>query len=514
MMLTQAEKSGIDGAIESWFGPVVEWLSGIVFATFPLGSAEMPFLIVWLLLGGFVLSALIGPQIVYGMRQVPGIVKGRFNRHSDPGEITSYQALATELSGTVGLGNVAGVAVAITVGGPGATLWIILAGFLGMSIKAAEATLGAKYRRINDDGTVSGGPMYYLQHGLAERGMRPLGVFLAGFYAFAMMIGALGAGNIFQANQVAVQLTNLTGGEESILAGRGWMIGLALAVLAAVVIFGGIRSIARWTSRLTPIMAILYVLCVLVILGANVGSLPSAVGAILDGAFTGEGVQGGVVGVAIIGVQRALFSNAAGVGSAAIAHSPVRTRRPAQEGLVASVEPFIDSVVICTMTALAIVVTGLHTSSSADGVALTSEAFGTVHSLFPWLLTAIVLLLAFSTLLSYSYYGKKSAGYLFGNSRAVELGYDALWIVMIVVGAAVSLDTVVGFSDAMFFLVTLPNFIGLYLLSGVLRRELSTHTRDYANGDLPEVPEAERSQPNQGSTVGPGRAAATTTPAR
>ena len=273
MMLTQAEKSGVDGAIESWFGPVVEWLSDLVFATFPLGSAEMPFLIVWLLLGGFVLSALIGPQIVYGMRQVPGIVKGRFNRRTDPGEITSYQALATELSGTVGLGNVAGVAVAI-------------------------------------------------------------------------------------------------------------------------------------------------------------------------------------------------------------------------------------------------VVTGLHTSSSADGVALTSEAFGTVHALFPWLLTAIVLLLAFSTLLSYSYYGKKSAGYLFGNSRAVELSYDALWIVMIVVGAAVSLDTVVGFSDAMFFLVTLPNFIGLYLLSGVLRRELSKHTRDYANGDVPEVPEAERSQPNQGSTVAPGRATATNTPGR
>ncbi len=501
LILTEAEKSGIDAAIESVFGPFVDWLSSVVFATFPLGSAEMPFLIVWLLLGGFVLSGLIGPQVLHGLRQVPGIIKGRFNRSTDPGEITSYQALATELSGTVGLGNVAGVAVAITVGGPGATLWIILAGFLGMSIKAAEATLGAKYRRINEDGTVSGGPMYYLQYGLEERGMKPLGVGLAGFYAFAMMIGALGAGNIFQANQVAVQLTNVTGGDESFLAGRGWIVGVALAALAAVVIFGGIRSIARWTSRLTPIMAIAYVLCVLVILGANLGNLPEAGKAIFEGAFTGEGVKGGVVGVAIIGIQRALFSNAAGVGSAGIAHSPVKTRRPAQEGLVASMEPFIDSVVICTMTALAIVVTGLHTSSQADGVALTSEAFGTVHSLFPWLLTAIVLLLAFSTVLSYSYYGKKSAGYLFGNSRAVELAYDALWIVMIVVGAAVSLDTVVGFSDAMFFLVTLPNFIGLYLLAGVLRRELRDHTRDYANGDIPEVPADERSLPTQGSTV-------------
>lgn len=495
-MLTAAEKSGVDAWMESWFGPVVEWLSSVVFATFPLADTEMPYLVVWLLLGGLVMTALIGPQFAYGYRQLRGIVQGRHNRRTDPGEITSYQAMATELSGTVGLGNVAGVAVAITIGGPGATLWIILAGLLGMSLKAAEATLGAKYRRVNDDGTVSGGPMYYLRYGLAEKGLAPLGVVLAGMYAVSMAIGALGAGNIFQANQVAVQLAGVTGGDESYLADKGWLVGVVLAVLAGAVILGGITSIARWTSRLTPIMAVSYVLCVLVVLATNIGHLPHAVSEILSGAFTGKGVEGGVVGVAIVGIQRALFSNAAGVGSAGIAHSTVRTRRPAQEGIVASLEPFIDSVVICTMTALAIVVTGLHTSSEADGVALTSEAFGTVHALFPWLLTAIVLLLAFSTVLSYSYYGKKAAGYVFGNSRAAELGYDLLWLLMIVVGAAVSLDTVVGFSDAMFFLLTLPNLIGLYLLSGVLRREMTDHTRALARGELEEVPEAERSVPD------------------
>ncbi|SNC73514.1 alanine or glycine:cation symporter, AGCS family [Kytococcus aerolatus] len=498
MMLTEAEKSGVDATMERVFGPFVEWLSGIVFATFPLGGTEMPYLIVWLLLSGTVLSLLIGPQILYGLRQVPGIIRGLYNRKDDPGEITSYQALATELSGTVGLGNVAGVAVAITVGGPGATLWMILAGLLGMSIKAAEATLGAKYRLINEDGSVSGGPMYYLKHGLAERGMGTLGLVLAGLYAVSMTIGALGAGNVFQANQVAVQLTNLTGGQDSFLAGRAWIVGVVLAALAAIVIFGGIRSIAQWTSRLTPIMAILYVACVLVILAANAGALPGALSDIWTGAFTGEGVEGGVIGVAIVGVQRALFSNAAGVGSAGVAHSPVRTRRPAQEGLVASLEPFIDSVVICTLTALAIIVTGQHAVEGAeDGVALTSAAFGTVHAVFPWLLTLIVLLLGFSTVLSYSYYGKKAAGYLFGNSRAVELIYDVFWIVMIVVGAAVSLDTVVGFSDSMFFLLTLPNLLGLYLLSGVLRRELSDHTRAYARGEMEVVPQAERSIPSR-----------------
>ncbi|WP_462418343.1 alanine/glycine:cation symporter family protein [Kytococcus sp. Marseille-QA3725] len=497
MILIQAqEQSGIDAAIESWFGPVVEWLSSVVFATFPVGGTEVPFVVAWLLLGGLVMSALIGPQFLYGMKQVPGIVRGRYNRRDDPGEITSYQALATELSGTVGLGNVAGVAVAITIGGPGATLWIILAGLLGMSLKAGEATLGAKYRRINDDGTVSGGPMYYLRHGLAEKGLAPLGMVLAGLYAVSMAIGVLGAGNIFQANQVAVQLTSVTGGDSSFLAGRGWLVGVVLAVLAAAVILGGISSIARWTSRLTPVMSVAYVLCVLVILAANIGALPGAVSAIFEGAFTGKGVEGGIIGVAIVGMQRALFSNAAGVGSAGIAHSAVRTRRPAQEGIIASLEPFIDSVVICTMTALAIIVTGLHTSSESDGVALTSEAFGTVHALFPWLLTIIVLLLAFSTVLSYSYYGKKAAGYVFGNSRVAELAYDVLWLLMIVVGAAVSLDTVVGFSDSMFFLLTLPNLLGLYLLSGVLRREMTSHTRAYAKGEIPEVPEHERSVPD------------------
>ncbi|MGP5163628.1 alanine/glycine:cation symporter family protein [Arthrobacter rhombi] len=485
--------ASIDETLENAIGPAVEWLENIVFASFPFFGTELPFLIIWLLAGGIFLTVLLKFQPIIGMRHMIQIARGRFNRFSDPGETTSFQALATELSGTVGLGNIAGVAVAITIGGPGATLWIIIAGFLGMSLKMAEATLGVMFRRMNKDGTVSGGPMYYLETGLAHIGKPKTGRVLAMLYALLMIFGAMGAGNIFQANQVTAQLTAATGGESSFLDGRGWIVGVVLAVVAAAVIFGGIRSIARWTSKLTPIMAVVYGLSVIVILIANISELPQAIVLIFEGAFTGNGVAGGAVGVAIVGIQRALFSNAAGVGSAGIAHSTVKTKRPAQEGYVASVEPFIDSVIICTMTALAIIVTGQYAETSADGVGLTSVAFGTVAAFFPYILTLCVLLFAFSTLLSYSYYGKKAAGYVFGNSKRVERIYDGAWIVMIVVGSSVSLDTVVAFSDATFFLLTVPNILGIYLLSGVLRREILGHRADLDAGRIPEVAEHERS---------------------
>lgn len=483
----------VDQALENFFGPLVNLLESIVFFSVPVGGAELPLLVVWLLAGGIFLTLLLRFQPLRGMWHSLKIIRGHYNRHDDPGQVTSFQALATELSGTVGLGNIAGVAVAISVGGPGATLWIIIAGFLGMSVKMAEATLGQRYRRVREDGTVSGGPMYYLRDGLAERGLPKLGKVMSYAFAVFMVVGALGAGNVFQANQLAAQVIVATGGDASIFAGRGWLIGLALALVAGFVILGGITSIARWTSKLTPLMAVVYVSCVIVILITNLGALPGAVGAIFEGAFTGGGVSGGFIGVAIIGIQRALFSNAAGVGSAAIAHSVTKNRRPAQEGFVASWEPFIDSVIICTMTALAIIVTGQYTGSSADGVQMTDGAFATVNSFFPVLLTLCVVLFAFSTILSYSYYGKKATGYLFGDSWLAERCYDILWLVMIIVGAAVSLNTVVRFSDAMFFLLTVPNLIGIYLLAGVLRREIFGHREDVRTGALPVVPRQDRS---------------------
>lgn len=490
---TLISSASVDESIQNIFGPIVDFLEEIVFFAVPVGGADLPLLVVWLICAGIFLTFWLRIRPFRDMRLSLSIIRGHYSRHSDPGQVTSFQALATELSGTVGLGNIAGVAVAITVGGPGATLWIILAGLLGMAVKMSEATLAQKFRTVHEDGTVSGGPMYYLRDGLKSIGRPKLGKVLGFTFAAGMMIAVMGAGNIFQSNQITAQLINTTGGADSPFAGHGWIIGIVLALLTGVVILGGITSIARITSRLVPLMAILYVGCVLVILGANYAAIPESIGLIFSSAFTGEGVSGGIIGVAIIGIQRALFSNAAGVGTAGMAHAASKNKRPAEEGFVAAWEPFIDSVVICTMTALAIIVTGVYTESDADGVALTSEAFGSVTGAFTVLLTASIVLFGFSTILSFSYYGKKTAGYVFGQSKKAERIYDAVYLVMIVVGASVSLDTVVRFSDAMFFLVTVPNLLGIYFLAKVLRREIFDQRSGMRTGNIPIVPPDERS---------------------
>ncbi|MDN6533874.1 MAG: alanine:cation symporter family protein [Yaniella sp.] len=490
---TLLSSASVDESIQNVFGPIVDLLEEIVFFAVPLGGVDLPLLVVWLICAGIFLTFWLRIRPFRDFKMSLSIIRGHYSRHSDPGQVTSFQALATELSGTVGLGNIAGVAVAITIGGPGATLWIILAGLLGMAVKMSEATLAQKFRILHEDGTVSGGPMYYLRDGLKSIGRPKLGKVLGFSFAAGMMIAVMGAGNIFQSNQVTAQIINTTGGADSPLAGNSWIIGVGLAIVTGVVIIGGITSIARITSRLVPFMAIVYMACVLVILGSNYAAIPDAVGVIFSNAFTGEGVSGGVIGVAIIGIQRALFSNAAGVGTAGMAHSASKNKRPAEEGFVAAWEPFIDSVVICTMTALAIIVTGVYTEGDSDGVALTTDAFATVTDGFTVLLTASIALFGFSTILSFSYYGKKTAGYVFGQSKTVERVYDAAYLVMIVVGASVSLDTVVRFSDAMFFLVTVPNLLGIYFLAKVLRREIFDQRDGMRTGSIPIVPIDERS---------------------
>ncbi|WP_142093292.1 amino acid carrier protein [Propioniferax innocua] len=485
--------SSIDAWIQSWFGPVVDVLEAIVFYELTLGALSVPLLVIWLTAGGLFLTLWLRMRPWRDLRHTLDILRGRFSRYDDEGEVTSFQALATELSGTVGLGNIAGVAVAITVGGPGAVFWIIVSGMFGMALKMSEATLAQKYRRVNIDGTIDGGPMYYLRDGLADIGRPRLGRVLALIFGACMMVAATGAGNIFQSNQMTAQIIGATGGEASWFAERGWLIGVVLATVVGIVILGGLKKIAQWTGRITPIMAVLYIGCVLVVLGVNIQHVPESLGLIFSGAFTGEGVTGGVVGVMVVGIQRALFSNAAGVGTAGMAHAATKNRRPAAEGMVASWEPFIDSVVVCTMTALAIIVTGEYKSSESDGVALTTDAFATVHAIFPWLLTVCIALFAFSTVLAFSYYGRKAAGFVFNRSRVAERVYDVVYLTMIVLGSAVTLETVVRFSDALFFLVTIPNLVGIYFLSNVLRREINGHREKVQAGEIDPVPEAERS---------------------
>ena len=365
---------------------------------------------------------------------------------------------------------------------------MILAGLLGMSSKFVECTLGAKYRNEYTDGTVSGGPMYYLSKGLAERSdkLKSLGKVLAVLFAIFCVGGSFGGGNMFQANQSFKQVVAVTGGDASWLVDKGWLFGLVVAVLVGMVIIGGIQGIARVTSKIVPLMAVVYVSAGLVIIFSNLGELPAAFVAIWNGAFSPEGVSGGLVGVLFQGFKRAAFSNEAGVGSAAIAHSAVRTNRPVTEGFVALYEPFIDTVVVCTITALVIIITGSWNPSvdPSQGVALTSAAFESSISWFPWVLTVAVVLFAFSTMISWSYYGLKAWTYLFGESMITDIVFKLLFLIFVVIGSSMQLGSVIDFSDAMIFAMAFPNMLGIYFLLPVVKRELNEYWADYKAGKL------------------------------
>ncbi|CAM4128115.1 amino acid carrier protein [Helcobacillus massiliensis] len=477
----------IDQFLEDTFKPFADGLSSIVFYSPVIAGVEVPIIVLWLIAAALFLTVWLRFQPITGLGHSLQVIRGRFTKKTDPGEVSSFQALATELSGTVGLGNIAGVAVAISIGGPGAALWIVLFGFLAMSVKMAEATLGVKYREVAEDGTTSGGPMYYLKHGLAEIGMPKSGRVLAFMYALFAAIGVFGAGNLFQSNQAAIILADQTGSD--FLNDNRWVVGVVMAALAALVIIGGIKSIGRWTSKITPLMALVYLICVLAVLIANITHLPDAFLRIVTGAFSPEGVAGGAVGVAVAGIQRALFSNAAGVGSAAMAHSASKTKHPATEGFTAMWEPLVDSVIICTLTALAITVTGVyeHGDADSDGIVLTSQAFATVASWFPYVLTVAVILFAFSTVLSYYYYGQLAVTFIVGNRAWVVRAFQVVWILAVVVGSAISLESVISFSDSLFFLMTVPNLLGIYLLSKVLRLEILRHRVKVTTGAIEQV---------------------------
>lgn len=478
------------------FNRFSDWITNLVFYSpqIPGTGTSVPLIVVWLVVAGLFFTVYLGFMQVRGPKISLDLVRGKYTRAADAGEVTHFQALATAVSGTVGLGNIAGVAVAISLGGPGATFWMILAGLVGMATKMAECTLGVKYRIVNPDGSISGGPMYYLRDGLKERGLPRLGIVLSVFFATCMVGGSLGGGNMFQSNQATAQIVSVTGGDGSFLAGREWIVGLVFAVLVGAVIIGGIKSIAKVTSKVVPLMAVFYLFsCILVIL-FNIGVVPSAIGQIFTGAFTPEGVAGGAIGALIIGFQRAAFSNEAGLGSASVAHSAVKTKEPASEGFVAMLEPFIDTVIICSMTALTIVITGAwhEDAGTMGGVGLTSRAFETVFSWFPVFLAIAVILFAFSTMLSWAYYGMKALGYLFGNSARAEAAYKVVFLVFTVLGSAAALDQVINFSDSMIFLMAIPNIVGLYLLATVIRRTIRSYYERIDSGELQQVPEHER----------------------
>ena len=480
----------VNAAFASATGPFVNF----IFASFP--GTNFPWIVLWLVIGATIFTLYFGFVQFRFFGHAISLVKGDYSDPNDAGEVSHFQALATALSGTVGLGNIAGVAVAVGIGGPGATFWMILAGLMGMASKFTECTLGVKYRNEYPDGTVSGGPMYYMKKGFAELGL-PGGGFLAVMFSIFCILGALGGGNMFQANQAHAQIANITGPFP------GWITGVVFALIVFTVIVGGVKSIARVTEKIVPFMGILYVGAALIVLIVEYDQIGRAFGQIFAGAFTGLGVAGGLVGALIQGFRRAAFSNEAGVGSAAIAHSAVRTKEPITEGFVSLLEPFIDTVVICTMTALVITISGqlitdpetgrfvlneagtaISTIDGNTGVALTSAAFATAFSWFPYVLALAVILFAFSTMISWSYYGLKAWTYLFGEGYAQELSFKLIFCVFIVIGAAANLGPVIDFSDAAIFAMAVVNITALYFLMKLVRIEMLSYTSRMQSGEI------------------------------
>ena len=486
-------EGSVDQAVNEAFAAATGWFVNLIFA--PLPGTSFPWIVLWLVTGATIFTLYFGFIQFRAIRHSISLVKGDYSDPDDAGEVSHFQALATALSGTVGLGNIAGVAVAVSIGGPGATFWMVLAGLMGMASKFTECTLGVKYRNEYPDGTVSGGPMYYISKGFKEKGL-PGGGILAGLFSVFCILGALGGGNMFQANQAHAQISSIVGDYP------GWITGIIFAIIVFSVIVGGIKSIANVTEKVVPFMGVMYVLAALVIILMNLDKVGWAFGQIFEGAFTGLGVAGGFVGALIQGFKRAAFSNEAGVGSAAIAHSAVRTKEPITEGLVSLLEPFIDTVVICTMTALVIIITGqlttdpatglylvgesgrIITADGSSGVALTSAAFSSAFSWFPYVLAVAVVLFAFSTMISWSYYGLKAWTYLFGEGKTTELIFKLIFCVFIVIGAAASLGPVIDFSDAAIFAMAVVNIIGLYFLMGLVKVDLKSYMDRLKSGEI------------------------------
>jgi AGCS family alanine or glycine:cation symporter len=468
------EDTGFLGGLEAFFQVVVDALDKVIFldVAFWTDAADVPLVVLWLALGALYFTLRFRFINLRGFRHALDCVRGRYTRPEDHGEISHFQALSAALSGTVGLGNIAGVAVAVGVGGPGALFWMVIAGFLGMSSKFAEVTLAQRYRIQRSDGHLSGGPQHYLREGLAQQGFPRLGRVLAPLFAVMCIGGSFGGGNMFQANQSYAQwkqvLPFLDGTTGAVV------FGFVLSVLVGLVIIGGIKRIGEVASALVPFMCLLYMACGFLIVLLHIDRVPESVALIVRAGFTGEAATGGLVGVLIQGFRRAAFSNEAGCGSSPIVHSAARTDEPVREGLVALLEPFVDTVIVCATTGIVLVVTGAHVAPEAGkGIAMTSWAFATVFPWFPVLLSLTAFLFAFSTMISWSYYGEQCWAHLFGV-RSILL-YKLVFLGFTWLGAIFQAQAVMDFGDMMILGMAFPNLVGVVLLSGVVKRELDAY---------------------------------------
>jgi len=451
-------------------------LAGAVFSSFAVFGVEVQFIVLWLFAAMVFFTIRLGFLNIRGFATGWRVLAGRYSDPDAPGEISPFQALSTALASTVGLGNIAGVAIAIAMGGPGAAFWMIIIGFFAMSLKYAEVTLAVRYRVINPDGTVSGGPMWYLSRGLKERGLPLLGKILATAYALFALFAFV---QVIQVNQSYAQLSEVAGIER----GTGWALvyGLVIAAVAALVLIGGVRSIGKVTAALTPMMCALYIAGVLVVLGVNLPAVPGALLTMVQDAFSADAAAGGIAGSFVAGMRRAAYSNEAGIGSASIAHAAVKTHHPASQGFVALIEPFIDTVVICAATALVIITTGVWDDGYSD-IAMTSAAFGTVSSWFPYVLAGAVSLFAFSTILAAGYYSLQVIDYFSRHSIWMKRIYLCFFCGLLPIGAIVDVTTVTNLIDSLFFMLSIPNLIGLYLMHRIVSDETAVFRASLREG--------------------------------
>ncbi len=485
---------GVDAAFGTYVvGPMASVLFfDLVFWDSGPEQVSLPFIVVWLILGATFFTLRMRFINIRGLRHAVAITAGKYDDEHEDGEVTHFQALASALSATVGLGNIAGVAIAVSSGGPGAVFWMIVAGFLGMSSKFTECTLGQMYRDVDERGQVLGGPMRYLSAGLRSLGRDKLGKALSILFAVLCIGGSFGGGNMFQSNQAFAQTARVL----PFFEGKALFFGIGVAILVGLVIIGGIKRIGNVAGAIVPVMCAVYVLAGIAVLVTHASAVPDAFAHIVSEAFTPRAGLGGMLGVLVTGFQRAAFSNEAGIGSASIAHSAASTSEPIREGLVALLEPFIDTIVICTMTGLVVVVTGEYLNQpvggddSVRGVLMTSNAFASVFPWFPYLLAVAVFLFAFSTMISWSYYGERCWVFLFGKGSSMV--YRVIFLGFVVLGAVLNLGNVVGFSDLMVLGMAFPNILGLLLLNGQVSRKLEDYWERYTSGRM--LPTAQRTE--------------------
>ena len=476
----QVMAAGIDEQIDAFVSPIAGIITSIVFYPVSVFGTEASLIVLWLIASTVFFTVYFNFINFSGIPHALKLVSGVYSNPADRGEVSHFQALATAVSGTVGIGNIAGVAISVTLGGPGVIFWIVLAGLLSMTTKFVECSLGVIYRVHHADGSVSGGPMHYLEKGMAEMHLPRLGKALGIFYAASIVIGCIGIGNMFQSNQALSQFIEVTGAADSFFRDKGWLFGICLALIVALVIIGGIKSIARTTEKLVPVMSGLYVAGAVIVLCMNYQAIPAALVMIFREAFTLDGVGGGMIGIMILGFRRAVFSNEAGLGSASIAHAAVRTEQPLTEGYVALLEPFIDTVIICTLTGLVIVTTiydpGLL-EQGVGGIEITSAAFASVIPGSPVLISVVAVLFAISTIIAWSYYGLKAWVYLTNDTMLMKSIFQLVFCGFIIVGCSVKLDAIINLSEALIFIIAFPNIVGLYLLAPKVKRELERYKK-------------------------------------